>query len=311
MSNHLIAATQFRSPDQLEAVFAATDDLKLHGPHPDALKGRLMATFFNEPSTRTRTSFESAMTRLGGSVLTTPNGRQDSSGAKGESLADTLRTLGLYAEVVVVRHEKDDAVRNAFKFCEVPVINAGEGRHEHPTQALLDLYTVSRKFGGIDGLSFLITGDVAYSRTVKSLLRLLSLFDVDVALSVPYPKPTLNPAFDIPFKGKVSLISDAEIKNYLPTADVVYMTRHQTEREGERAVSQFVMTPEWASKMRPDAAILHPLPRGAEIDPRVDADPRAGYFDQARNGLFVRMAVLSMALGKLPVAWDRVPNPAV
>jgi aspartate carbamoyltransferase catalytic subunit len=268
------------------------------------LSGRIMATLFYEPSTRTRLSFEAAMLRLGGGVIGTESAGHFSSVAKGETLEDTIRIVGGYCDVIVLRHAEVGASRRAAQVSQVPVINAGDGPGQHPTQALLDLYTIAKERGSVDGLRIAMVGDLANGRTVRSLSYLLSKFDgVEITYVAP---PAVGMGRDIKahLDEKGTLYRETEdLDAVLPEVDVVYQTRVQKERfanrmdEYRRVSGVYVMDREALARMRPDAILMHPLPRVGEISEEVDADPRAAYFRQARNGLFIRMALLRMVLG--------------
>jgi aspartate carbamoyltransferase catalytic subunit len=266
---------------------------------------RIMATLFYEPSTRTRFSFETAMHRLGGHVISTENAAEFSSVAKGETLEDTIHILNGYADVIVIRHKEVGSARRAAAVSRVPIINAGDGAGQHPTQALLDLYTIRKEIGSIDGLRIAMVGDLANGRTVRSLAYLLSKFrDVKVYFVAP---PLLKMKEDILEhlrEHKVWFTEESALDKVLPEVDVVYQTRVQKERFGDRIADYekcqgvYVIGSDALRLMKPKSIIMHPLPRLDEITMEVDADPRAAYFRQAQNGLYVRMALLTMVLGK-------------
>ncbi len=266
----------------------------------DLLRGKIMAVLFFEASTRTRLSFESAMLRLGGSVLGFSDVTSTSAGMKGETLADTIRTVERYADVIVIRHPLDGSARVAAEFSTVPVINAGSGAEEHPTQALLDLYSIKKMKGALDGLNIALCGDLKYGRTVHSLGMALSHYDVKITLAAP-PSLRMKPAIveEIEKAGitvtQVDTIEEAVTKDI----DVVYQTRIQKERfsdENEylKVAGKFRIELSDAQRMKDDAIILHPLPRVDEIDPAVDKTPQAKYFDQVYSGVVTRMAILKM-----------------
>jgi len=268
------------------------------------MAGFTMASLFYEPSTRTRFSFEAAMYRLGGNVITTENAREFSSLAKGESLEDTIRIISGYVDLIVMRHNEIGAARRASEVSSVPIINGGDGAGQHPTQALLDLYTLHRKFDRLDGLKVAMVGDLRYGRTVRSLAYLLAKFD-DVELTFVAPKVSQmhDDIKDYLTRKGVKWREEEDLDDVLPRIDSVYMTRVQKERfldqrEYEQANNAYRLTPENVARMSPEAIILHPLPRVGEIDPAVDADPRACYFEQAKNGLWIRMAVIQSLLGE-------------
>jgi aspartate carbamoyltransferase catalytic subunit len=261
-----------------------------------------MAALFYEPSTRTRLSFEAAMLRLGGRTMGTDNAREFSSAAKGETLEDTIRIVSGYSDVIVLRHREEGAARRAAAVSDVPVINAGDGKGQHPTQALLDVYTIKDELGRLDGVSVAMVGDLANGRTVRSLAYLLSKFR-DVTLWFVAP-PEVAMRDDIKQhldEHGVRWRETRELDEVLPVVDVVYQTRIQKERFADEAAylglkGIYRIDAEAMSRLRRDAIVMHPLPRVDEISPDVDADPRAAYFRQARNGLHMRMALLDMVL---------------
>ena len=263
------------------------------------LAGRILATMFYEPSTRTRFSFEAAMLRLGGSVLTAENAKENSSGAKGESMADTVRVVGGYADAIVMRHFERGAVQEAASASPVPVINAGDGAGEHPTQALLDVYTIRKELHRLQGLRIAVIGDLKNGRTVHSLLPLLSLFPgLRVTLIAPPSLRLPSNYISLLTERGVELTETEEFGASLREADVVYMTRVQRERfasdaEYEAVRSLYVLNPTLADSLKQDSIILHALPRLEEIPAEVDRNLRAAYFRQAKNGLHVRMALLA------------------
>jgi len=268
----------------------------------DLLKGKILANLFYEPSTRTSASFTSAMERLGGSVIPINEVRY-SSVSKGESLPDTVRTLERYADVIVLRHPEVGSVALAAKYTEKPIINAGDGIGEHPTQALLDLFTILEEMGKVDGLTITMLGDLKYGRTVHSLARLLTLYDV----KLNYVSPDILPMPDqvvaeVREKG-IPQQAYNTLDTVLPESDVLYVTRVQKERfedlgQYEKVKSEFIITPEVMKAAKEEMILMHPLPRVGEISMDLDDDPRAAYFRQVGYGLFVRMALLAIVLGK-------------
>ena len=299
---HVIEAQQF-SRQLLDELFDRADDMRTD-PHRAAgrLQGRIMAALFYEPSTRTRLSFESAMLRLGGRTIGTDNARDFSSAAKGETLEDTIRIVAGYADVIVLRHPEAGAARRAAAVSDVPVINGGDGKGQHPTQALLDLYTIKDELGRIDGVRVAIVGDLANGRTARSLAYLLSKYkDVELWFVAP---PQVQMGKDIKDhldKHEVRWQETRDLDEVLPTVDVVYQTRIQKERFPDDASYQavrgvYVVDEDTMGRLSPYAIVMHPLPRVDEIDPVVDSDPRAAYFRQARNGVQIRMALLDMVL---------------
>ncbi|HJW90656.1 MAG TPA: aspartate carbamoyltransferase [Anaerolineales bacterium] len=268
----------------------------------DLLKGKILANLFYEPSTRTSSSFTSAMERLGGSVITINEVRY-SSIAKGESLPDTVRTLECYADVIVLRHPEVGASALAAKYARKPIINAGDGVGEHPTQALLDLFTIVEELVQVDGLTVTMLGDLKYGRTVHSLARLLSLYNV--RLNYISPEILRMPAEIIAELDDKEIPQSAysSLKPVIAQSDVLYVTRVQKERfenldEYESVKEAFVISPDTLEQAKEQMIIMHPLPRVGEISMEVDDDPRAAYFRQMEYGLYVRMALLAMVLGK-------------
>jgi aspartate carbamoyltransferase catalytic subunit len=268
------------------------------------LSGRLLATVFYEPSTRTRFSFEAAMYRLGGQVLSAENATRASSAAKGESLEDAIRVISGYADGIVLRHPEVGAAERAAQVATVPVISAGDGPGHHPTQALLDLYTIKKELGRLDHLRVGLAGDLRNGRTVRSLALLLSRFlGNELVLISP---PALRMGEDVVNaldQAQQGLRETADLAGAIPNLDVLYQTRIQAERfessdEYERHRDVYVVTAEVMRQLPEHAILMHPLPRLGEIHPLVDADPRAAYFRQARNGLWVRMAVLDWAMAR-------------
>jgi aspartate carbamoyltransferase catalytic subunit len=267
-------------------------------------RGRIMATLFYEPSTRTRFSFEAAMHRLGGSVVSTENAAEFSSVAKGETLEDTVRILNGYADVLVIRHYEVGSARRAASVSRIPVINAGDGAGQHPTQALLDLYTIHKEIGSIDGLRIAMVGDLAQGRTVRSLAYLLSKYQgIRIFFVAPPLLKMKEDILDHLREKGVWYTEETDLDKVLPEVNVVYQTRIQKERFGDRIADYeqcrgvYLITPGSLRIMKADAIVMHPLPRLDEISKEVDSDPRAAYFRQAQNGVCVRMALLTMVLG--------------
>ncbi len=302
---HVVESQQF-DRNLLELVFTTADMMKadLQGERKLAkfLDGKIMASLFYEPSTRTRFSFESAMRRLGGEVITTENAREFSSAAKGESLADSTRIINDYADVIVMRHNEAGSAIRASEISRIPIINAGDGAGQHPTQALLDVYTIADSFPGMSGLKIALVGDLRYGRTVRSLSYLLTKYDdVDLIFVAP---PVCKMEQDIKKyldKYQVPWREEDDLAAVVGEVDCIYMTRVQKERchsaeDYQTAASKYILTPELVGRMRPDSIIMHPLPRVDEIPPEVDSAPQARYFEQAQNGLYIRMALLYLLL---------------
>ncbi len=268
----------------------------------DLLKGKLLANLFYEPSTRTSASFTAAMERLGGSVIPI-NEVKYSSVSKGESLPDTVRSLEAYVDVIVLRHPEEGATALAAQYTKKPIINAGDGVGEHPTQALLDLFTILEELGDVDGLTITLVGDLKYGRTVHSLARLLSRYEV----KLNYVSPDILQMPDeivteIEESGTPQAVH-TDLESVIGDSDVVYVTRVQKERfenpaDYEKVAGAYVISPETMKLAKERMALMHPLPRVNEISIDVDDDPRAAYFRQMEYGMYVRMALLALVLGK-------------
>ena len=266
----------------------------------DMLRGKIMAELFFEPSTRTRLSFQTAMYKLGGNVIGFAEPKV-SSVWKGETLADTVRVVENYADIIVLRHPLEGAARFAAEYAHIPVINAGSGAEEHPTQALLDLYTILKAKGRIDGLNIILMGDLRYGRTVHSLAYALSNYDVSLHLVSP-ALLRMRPEVIEDIKGQIEVSEHTDLMEVLPDADVLYVTRIQKERfpdlgEYEKVRGSYVIDLEVLKKAKDDLIVMHPLPRVDEIAVEVDSTPFAKYFEQVRNGVVVRMALLALILG--------------
>jgi aspartate carbamoyltransferase catalytic subunit len=258
---------------------------------------KMMATLFYRPSTRTRFCFEAAMYRLGGHVLSTEQARVFSSEMEGEQLEDTIRIIGGYSDVIVLRHTQEGGAKRAAAVSPVPVVNAGDGASgQHPTQALLDLYTIHRERRTLDGLTIAIVGELDRGRTARSLAYLLSKFErVKIHFVSPPEVQMQQDILDHLDEHDVWYDLCTDVSQVVGAVDVVYQTRIQPERVTDRAsLARFNLDADMLRRMKPGAMILHPLPRTVEIDKAVDQDPRALYFKQATNGLFVRMALLTM-----------------
>jgi len=268
----------------------------------DLLHGHVLTCLFYEPSTRTSASFIAAMERLGGSVIPITQGVQFSSVSKGESLPDTIRTLEQYSDVIVLRHPDIGSAKVAADYASVPVINAGDGAGEHPTQALLDLLTIQEELGRIDGLQVAMVGDLRFGRTVHSLTKLLMQYDVSLRFVSPdilrLPLTLMNQIRDL----GVNAREGHDVADVIETADVLYVTRIQKERftdlaQYDEVKDLYEITPEIMQRAKGKMVVMHPLPRVGEIHYSVDADPRAAYFRQVKNGMYVRMALLAAVLG--------------
>ena len=272
------------------------------GERPNrSLEGRILATLFFEPSTRTRLSFESAMKRLGGSVIGF-SGSEGTSVAKVETLADTIRMVESYGDAIVLRHPQEGAARLAAEFTDKPVINAGDGAGQHPTQTLLDLYTVWDERGGIDGAKIALVGDLKYGRTVHSLTDALCNFDVELTFVAPAGLQMPKEVVDHVRSLGLPLAMTEDLGKVVADLDVLYVTRIQRERfpdpqEYAKVAGSYRVDASLLRGARKSLIVLHPLPRLDEIAPEVDATPHARYFEQAFNGVPVRMALLSLILG--------------
>lgn len=301
----ILSVKQFNH-DDLEYVFGVAHEMRGMVERIgtfDLLKGKILANLFYEPSTRTSSSFTAAMERLGGSVIPISEVKY-SSVSKGESLPDTIRTLECYADVIVLRHPETGSAALAAKYARKPIINAGDGIGEHPTQALLDAFTIVEELGRLNNLTVTMLGDLKYGRTVHSLARLLSNFS---GIKLNYVSPEiLRMPREVMEEVSEKGIPQAEfnsLEQILPETDVLYVTRVQKERFEDQAVYEsvkgaFVIDPEIMKAARQEMIVMHPLPRVGEISVDFDDDPRAAYFRQMEYGLYVRMALLAMVLGK-------------
>ncbi len=302
---HVIEAKQFSNRELLKEIFERADFMAKKDSQcrvPQSLKGKRIASFFYEESTRTRFSFEAAALALGGRVISTEKASQFSSVAKGESLADTVRVLSGYVHAIVMRHNEEGSAKKAAQFSQVPIINAGDGKGEHPTQALLDIYTIKKELGRIDDFSIAMIGDLKYGRTVHSLSYLL---ESHKNVNMYFVSPEI---LRMPEEYIESLIASgtyfeevSDLKEVIGKVDVLYVTRTQKERfdnpkDYEIVKNAYRIDKQLMKEVKKSAIIMHPLPRGQEIDPKIDTDPRAAYFRQAKNGLYSRMALLDMIL---------------
>jgi aspartate carbamoyltransferase catalytic subunit len=273
----------------------------MEGHRDDSLHGKIMATIFFEPSTRTRFSFESAMYRLGGQILTAENATEFTSATKGETLEDTIRVLNHYADAITIRHPEMGAAERAAEVSGVPIINAGDGAGQHPTQALLDMYTIERELGAIDGKHIVIIGDLRYYRSARSLSYLLGKFDKVRITGVSSKELAMSDELKAYLsENDVAYDETESLDEVMKEADVIYQTRIQKERlspeQYERTRGQYIIDRKRADSMKEGGIIIHPLPRVGEIMPEVDDSPHAVYFRQIGYGLIVRMALLSAIL---------------
>ncbi|MHA1675452.1 MAG: aspartate carbamoyltransferase [Promethearchaeota archaeon] len=296
----IISAKQFERTDVEEFIELALKIEKDKEKFTSALHGKVMATLFFEPSTRTRLSFESAMLRLGGSV-TGFSEAGTSSVKKGETLADTIRTVANYADIIVIRHSKEGAAKLAQQFSDIPIINAGNGSQEHPTQGLLDVLAIHDLKGTVDNLNVGLIGDLKYGRTVHSVAHFFSNFKSNLFFISPEQLKMQYRVKDSLTLKKANFVETSDFREILPKLDVIYMTRIQKERfadleEYARVKDMFILTEDDLKIIKEDAIILHPLPRVNEIDPVIDKDPRAKYFEQTYYGLMMRKAILASIL---------------
>ncbi len=300
----ILHGNQF-SRKEIDAIIKVASDFEKELKKKDSLtllRGKILATLFFEPSTRTRLSFETAMQRLGGGVISMASA-ESSSAAKGETVADTAKTVSQYADVIVMRHPRIGSAKEAAEAASIPVINAGDGAGQHPTQALLDIYTIQKESGTLKNLKVSLVGDLKNGRTVHALVELLSLFKTRLYFVSP---ENLRMPGDISsrLRGKgIEVVETEDMKEAALASDLIYMTRIQKERfadlsEYEKIKGSYILNREFVDRLNKRITILHPLPRVDEINPDVDSYPGAAYFRQVRNGVFVRMALLSMILGK-------------
>lgn len=296
--NYLIESQQF-DKELLFTLFKRADELR-ESKANDSLKGKVLATLFYEPSTRTRLSFESAMLRLGGEVISTENAREFSSAIKGESLEDTIRVISSYANCIVMRHYEEGSSRKAISVSKVPFINAGDGKGQHPTQALLDLYTIYRELGKIDGLTIAMVGDLMNGRTVHSLSYLLGKFsNIKIIFVSPENLKIKDEIKEYLTRHNVVYEENSNLSEVLPITDIIYITRIQKERMSENdyelAKGKYAINSLNLGQIKLTSKIMHPLPHVEEIDLPIEVeenDKRITYFRQAENGVFARMALL-------------------
>ena len=301
----ILSVSQFNR-DNMTSIFRKSHEMRElieRQGSSDLLVGKILTCLFYEPSTRTSASFIAAMERLGGSVIPITQGVQFSSVSKGETLADTIRTLEQYSDVIVLRHPDIGSAKVAADYSNVPVINAGDGAGEHPTQALLDLFTIQEELGAIDGLKIAMVGDLRYGRTVHSLTKLLTQYDVSLRFVSPeilrLPLVIMNEVKD----AGLNVRETHDVADVIENADVLYVTRVQKERftdmaQYEEVKGHYEITTELMERAKAKMVVMHPLPRVGEIHYNVDSDPRAAYFRQVKNGMYVRMALLAAVLGK-------------
>tara|TARA_Y100000034_G_scaffold89023_1_gene106980 strand:- start:3613 stop:4533 length:921 start_codon:yes stop_codon:yes gene_type:complete len=301
MLKHVLESQQF-DRNILFNLFERADELRKNSSI--GLNGKILATLFYEPSTRTRLSFESAMIKLGGKVISTENAREFSSAIKGESIEDSIRVISQYSDCIVMRHNKEGAAFIASKVSKVPIINAGDGKGQHPTQAILDVYTIYKEVKRLDKLKIAMVGDLATGRTVRSLCYLLGKFnEIEIIFVSPENLKIRDDIKDYLNKHKIKFTEKENLNEILPEVDVVYMTRIQRERmnseDYEKANGKYIINKENLELIKKDSIIMHPLPHVEEINLSVDVeqkDKRVAYFRQAENGLYIRMALLDLIL---------------
>lgn len=295
---HLIDIMELTVEEIDELIAVAKDIIANPDDYAEKCKRKKLATLFFEPSTRTRLSFEAAMYELGGNVIGFSEA-QSSSAAKGESVADTIRTVGAYADIIAMRHPKEGAPLVASMKTIVPIINAGDGGHNHPTQTLTDLLTISREKGRFNDLTIGLCGDLKFGRTVHSLISAMSRYE-NVKFVLVSPDELKIPEYlkqEVLIKKNIEFIETTDLESAMPELDILYMTRVQRERffneqDYLRLKDSYILTPDKLENAKKDLSILHPLPRVNEISTAVDDDPRAVYFEQVLNGKFIRMALI-------------------
>lgn len=300
---HLIDPLDF-SKSEIDALLQLANSIcEDPAAYQDVAAHKKLATLFYEPSTRTRLSFEAAMLNLGGHVLGFPSDNV-SSAAKGESVADTIRTVSCYADIAAMRHPKEGAPLRASHYSRIPVINAGDGGHQHPTQTMTDLMTIQRRKGRLENLTIGLCGDLKFGRTVHSLIKTMARYD-GVRFVLISPSELRVPEYivkDVLEANGIPYTEMRSLEEAMPQLDILYMTRVQRERffneeDYIRLKNSYILTAEQMKLAKPDMAVLHPLPRVNEIALSVDDDPRAAYFEQVQNGVYVRMALIMTLLG--------------
>ena len=300
---HVIESQQF-SKELLFELFKKADELRKNPS--DSLKGKIMASLFYEPSTRTRLSFEAAMQKLGGSVIGTESAKIFSSAVKGETLEDSIRTISKYVDVIILRHSEEGSAKNASEVSEANLINGGDGKGQHPTQSLLDVYTIYREFKRLENLKIAIVGDLANGRTARSLCYLLAKFkNNEITFVSPENLQMKEDLKEYLTKKGVSFKEESNLNKTIAQVDVIYMTRIQKERMDlesyEKARGKYIINENNLNLIKPTSRILHPLPHVEELNIPIkieDQDDRIAYFRQVENGLFIRMALLDYLINK-------------
>jgi len=299
MKKDLISITDYSKDEYLKIMELASEFEK--NPNQDLLKGKVVASLFFEPSTRTRLSFETAISRLGGRIVGFAD-PDSSSATKGETLHDTIKMVSNYADLIVMRHPLEGAARYAAEVSPVPVINAGDGANQHPTQTLLDLYSILKTQGTLDNLNIFMVGDLKYGRTVHSLLQAMSVFENPIFNFIAPEVLQMPRGYKHILEEKgIRYFEHEEFTDIISEADIIYMTRVQKERfsdpiEYEKVKNVYILDNAMLAKTKPNVKILHPLPRVNEINTDVDSNEKAYYFTQARNGVFTREAIISYTL---------------
>ena len=297
---HILSTNQFNK-EGVEKILLQASEMEKNFRDPKTatlLSGKIIASIFFEPSTRTRLSFETAALRLGAQIISAENAMTNSSSFKGETIEDTARMLACYADAIVMRHPEEGSVEAASLVTDTPILNAGDGSNQHPSQALLDLYTIKKECKRLDNLKIVFIGDILHSRTLNSLVPLLAFYSGNTFHFVSPKELILNEIQRNEFKEKnIAFTEGEDLLSALPQADVIYMIRVQKERFTDKATYEkvkdsFILKQEHLKLMKNEAIILHPLPRVNEIDHAIDNDKRAAYFRQAQNGLYIRMALL-------------------
>lgn len=299
MNNSLVSITDY-SKEEILAILKSAGEFEKH-PNRKTLDGKVIATLFFEPSTRTRLSFETAVVRLGGSIIGFSDAATSSS-SKGETLNDTIHMVSSYADAIVMRHPLEGAARYAAEVSPVPVINAGDGANQHPSQTLLDMYSILKTQGTLENLNITLVGDLKYGRTVHSLIMAMSHFNPSFQFIAPEELKMPEEYKTFCKKRNIKFTESEDLTDNFNEADILYMTRVQRERfqdlmEYERVKNVYTLKNDMLENTRVNLRILHPLPRVTEIDPDVDANEKAYYFQQAQNGLYVRQAIVSKVLG--------------
>lgn len=299
MKRDLISITDYSKEEYLQIMELAAEFEK--NPNQDLLKGKVVASLFFEPSTRTRLSFETAISRLGGQIIGIAD-PGSSSVIKGETLHDTIKMVTNYADLIVMRHPLEGAARYAAEIATVPVINAGDGANQHPTQTLLDMYSILKTQGRLDNLNIFMVGDLKYGRTVHSLLMAMSEFDNQIFNFIAPEELQMPQEYKIHLKERgIRYFEHLEFTDIINAADIIYMTRVQKERfsdpiEYEKVKNVYILREKMLRNTRPNVRVLHPLPRVNEIHTDVDSSEKAYYFEQALNGVFAREAIISHIL---------------